>query len=50
MKPLDVLAAYTDAKSGVWPEELPRDRTLSGLASALENVVGTWCRIRSLLG
>ena len=47
MKPLDIQSAYTDAHFGVWPEELPRDGTLNGLASALEGVVATWCRIRT---
>lgn len=47
MKPLDVQSAFTDANFGVWPEELPRDGSLSGLATALEVIAETWCRIRS---
>jgi hypothetical protein len=47
MKPLDIQSAFTDAHFGVWPEELPRDGALSGLASALEGVSETWRRIRT---
>jgi hypothetical protein len=47
MKPLDIQPAFTDAHFGIWPEELPRDGVLSGLATTLEAIAETWCRIRT---
>jgi hypothetical protein len=43
----DVQPDFTNGQFGVWPEELPREGVLSGLATALEGVVEAWCRIRT---